>query len=78
MLERCIRARCTALIGPSMRCPPDALFAHGVTLIGGSWVLDGSSYLEALRRAVQRSGRVEKAAIARDAGPGFDALLKRL
>lgn len=78
MLARCSRARWIALIGPSMGCLPDALFARGVTLIGGSWVLDGPAYIEALRAGVQRSGLARKVAIVREAWPGFEALLARL
>ena len=43
MLARCTRARHVALIGPSMGCLPDALFARGVTLLGGSWIDDGAA-----------------------------------
>jgi len=78
MLARCGRARWIALIGPSMGCLPDALFARGVTLIGGSWVLDGPAYVEALRAGVQRSGLARKVAITREAWPGFETLLGRL
>lgn len=78
MLERCKQARWIALIGPSMGCLPDALFARGVTLIGGSWVLDGPAYVDALRHGVQRSGLAQKVAITREAWPGFDSLLARL
>jgi uncharacterized protein (DUF4213/DUF364 family) len=78
MLARCTRARGIALIGPSMGCLPDALFARGVTLIGGSWVLDGPAYVDALRRGVQRSGLAQKVATTRDAWPGFETLLERL
>lgn len=77
-LARCSRARWIALIGPSMGCLPDALFARGVTLIGGSWVLDGPAYIDALRQGVQRSGLAQKVAITRDAWPGFETLLSRL
>lgn len=78
MLARCSRARWIALIGPSMGCLPDALFARGVTLIGGSWVLDGPAYVDALRHGVQRSGLAQKVAITHEAWPGFDGLLARL
>jgi uncharacterized protein (DUF4213/DUF364 family) len=78
MLARCSQARWIALIGPSMGCLPDALFARGVTLIGGSWVLDGPTYVDALRQGVQRKGLAQKVAIMRDAWPGFETLLARL
>lgn len=78
MLARCTRARSIALIGPTMGCLPDALFARGVTLIGGTWVLDGPAYLDALRQGVQRSGLARKVAITREGWPGFESLLARI
>jgi uncharacterized protein (DUF4213/DUF364 family) len=56
MLAHCRHAQWLALIGPSMGCLPDALFARGVTLMGGTWVLDGPAYVDALRSGQQRSG----------------------
>ena len=61
-----------------MGCLPDALFARGVTLIGGSWVLQGPDYVDALRSGVVRSGLAQKVAIVRSAWPGFETLLRRL
>lgn len=78
MLALCARARWIALIGPSMGCLPDALFARGVSLIGGSWVLDPPAYLDALRRGAMRSAAARKMTIAARHYPGFDALLARL
>lgn len=78
MLALCERARWIALIGPSMGCLPDALFARGVSIIGGSWVLDGPAYVEALRCGAMRSAAARKMAIAARDYPGFEALLARL
>jgi uncharacterized protein len=78
MLALCERARWIALIGPSMGCLPDALFARGVTLLGGSWVLEPEAYLDALRRGEQRAGLAQKVAITPADYPGFEALLARL
>jgi hypothetical protein len=60
-----------------MGCLPDALFARGVTLIGGTWVLDGAAYVDALRRGAQRRGLSHKVAIKATAYPGLAALLAR-
>lgn len=77
MLARCTGATRVALIGPGAGCLPDALFARGVTLMGGSWVADGASFRQALL-AGDRWGRfAPKFALARDGYPGFDALLAR-
>lgn len=78
MLEHCRGARWLALVGPSVGCLPDALFARGVTLLGGTWVLDGPGYAEALRSGQQRQGLARKVATVRGAYPGFDALWQRL
>jgi len=77
MLALCERARCIALIGPSMGCLPDALFARGVTLLGGSWVTEREAYLNALRRGEVRAGLAQKVAITPASYPGFEALLAR-
>jgi uncharacterized protein (DUF4213/DUF364 family) len=77
MLALCERARWIALIGPSMGCLPDALFARGVTLLGGSWVIERDAYLDALRHGEVRAGLAQKVAITPAAYPGFEALLAR-
>ena len=50
MLAHCRQASHIALIGPSAGCLPPPLFARGVSLIGGSWVSDRASFIDALRR----------------------------
>jgi uncharacterized protein len=77
MLALCERARWIALIGPSMGCLPDALFARGVTLLGGNWVLEREAYVDALRRGEVRAGLAQKVAITPATYPGFEALLAR-
>ena len=78
MLERCSGARHVALVGPSMGCFPDALFARGVTLMGGSWVEDGAAYADALRRGEPHPKTARKVAIVPAGYPGFEALLERV
>ena len=78
MLTRCKLAQWITLIGPSMGCLPDALFARGVTMIGGTWVIDVPAYVEALRLGIRRDGLAQKVAVAREGWLGFDALLSRL
>jgi len=48
MLAQCRKARWFAMIGPSAGCLPDALFARGVTLLGGSWIRDRQGFIAAL------------------------------
>lgn len=78
MLARCTRARHIALVGPSLGCLPDALFARGVTLLGGAWVDDTPAYVDALRRGELHPEAARKVAITPRDYPGFDALLARL
>ncbi|HOM14845.1 MAG TPA: DUF364 domain-containing protein [Rubrivivax sp.] len=78
MLARCTRARHVALVGPSLGCLPDALFARGVTLVGGSWVDDTPACVDALRRGEPHPKAARKVAITPRDYPGFDALLARL
>lgn len=49
VLAHCGRARALAMIGPGAGCLPDALFARGVTALGGSWVEDRDGFVAALR-----------------------------
>lgn len=78
MLAHCRQARWFAMVGPSAGCLPDALFARGITLVGGSWVLEPEGFLDALRRGESHSQYTRKFGIAAAEYPGFDQLLARL
>jgi len=77
MLELCRNARSFAMIGPSAGCLPDALFARGVTLLGGSWISDGNGFTAALASGAPLSAYASKSALSRGNYPGFGALLAR-
>lgn len=77
MLGLCENARRFAMIGPSVGCPPDPLFARGVTLLGGSWIRDPAAFVDALCRGAPTAAMAHKFALARDAYPGWPALLQR-
>ncbi|AWI76594.1 hypothetical protein CEW83_16390 [Parazoarcus communis] len=77
MLGCCRQARWFAMIGPSAGCLPDALFARGVTFVGGSWITDPAAFIDALRSGT-RSASASKYGLTRDNYPGFEALLARL
>jgi len=77
MLACCRNARWFAMIGPSAGCLPDALFARGVTLLGGSWINDRDGFTAALRRGESLSDFASKFVLTVDSYPGFDALLAR-
>ena len=73
MLAHCRQAQRFAMIGPSAGCLPDALFARGVTFVGGSWINDPAAFINALRSGA-RSASASKSGLTRDNYPGFEAL----
>jgi uncharacterized protein (DUF4213/DUF364 family) len=77
MLGHCRNARWFAMVGPSAGCLPDALFARGVTLVGGNWIRDGAGFVDALKRGESTSPFSVKTALTRDTYPGGAALLAR-
>lgn len=60
LLTHCHRARAVALIGPSAGCLPDALFARGVTTVGGTWITDSRGMIEALKAGAAWSANARK------------------
>lgn len=78
MLACCTAATTFAMIGPGAGCIPDPLFSRGVTLFGGSWIMDGRGFLDAISSGGSWTAHARKFAIARDRYPGVEALLKRL
>lgn len=75
ILSHCRAAQRVSLIGPGAGCLPDPLFARGVTLLGGSWIVDAAGFQAALAQGVSWSPFARKVAIAREGYPGFDALI---
>jgi uncharacterized protein (DUF4213/DUF364 family) len=75
MLGRCRHAERVALVGPGAGCLPDPLFARGVTLLGGSWIVDPVAFKAALKSGEPWGACARKFAIGRDEYPGFDSLL---
>ena len=77
MLARCRHARWFAMIGPSAGCLPDALFARGVTLLGGNWIRDGQGFVAALTSGAPHSEFSSKYALTSDGYPGWRELIRR-
>lgn len=72
VLAQCHRATAIALIGPSAGCLPDALFARGVTAIGGTWIMDPAALIAALKSGTPWSAHARKFVLTRAAwGAGF-------
>ncbi len=78
MLACCRQARWFAMVGPGAGCLPDALFARGVTLLGGNWIIDGPGFVDALKRGESTSTFSRKSAITPAGYPGTAELLKRI
>jgi uncharacterized protein (DUF4213/DUF364 family) len=77
MLDCCRNAKWFAMVGPSAGCLPDALFARGVTLLGGSWIRDREGFIAALKSGEPRSEFAGKFVLTAESYPGFEALLAR-
>lgn len=77
LLAHCRSAQRVSLIGPGAGCLPDPLFARGVTLLGGSWIVDAPAFKAALAAGRSWSAHAVKTAIRRDDYPGFERLLER-
>jgi uncharacterized protein (DUF4213/DUF364 family) len=75
VLAACRSARHLALLGPGAGCLPDGLFARGVTLLGGSWVVDAAAFKQALATGAPWGRATRKFALARNDYPGLKALL---
>lgn len=77
VLAACGQAQRLVLVGPGAACLPDALFARGVTALGGTWVLDGPAFTAALARGAPWGAATRKTLLAREAYPGLAGLLAR-
>jgi uncharacterized protein (DUF4213/DUF364 family) len=78
MLAHCAGSEVFALVGPSVGCLPDALFARGITQIGGSWITEPRAFIDTLEGGALRNAHARKFSLRREDWPGFEALLARL
>ncbi len=77
VIDACANARALVLVGPGGGCLPDALFARGVSALGGTAIVDRDGFTDALARGQPWGGHARKYVIARDDYPGVDALVAR-
>jgi uncharacterized protein (DUF4213/DUF364 family) len=75
ILSACRSANLVAMIGPGGGCLPDPLFARGVTLLGGSMVIDRDGLVGAIERGESWGRFTRKYCIERSRYPGFGALI---
>lgn len=78
VLAACSGARYLALVGPGGGCLPDPLFERGVTVLGGTAIVDRDGFADAIARGEPWSAFARKYCIDRDRYPGFEALARRL
>lgn len=78
VLASCRAARRLVLVGPSAGCVPDPLFDRRVTLLGGTWIEDGSGFVSRFVAGESWSGCATKFALSTTVYPGFECLLARL
>lgn len=78
LLARCRGAAAFALVGPGASCLPDPLFARGVTLAGGTWIVDRPALLDAIRTGRPWGASARKSALTPGSWPGLDAVLGRI
>jgi len=77
MLAQCRNAHWFAMVGPSAGCLPDALFARGVTLLGGNWIKDRQGFVAALTSGAPHSEFTSKYALTANGYPGWRELIRR-
>lgn len=78
MLACCTGARTLAVVGPGAGIMPDPLFTRGVTLMGGTRVVDAAAFRDALLSGRRWGASARKYVIRRGDHPGFEALLARM
>ena len=61
---------------PSAGCPPDALFAAGVSSVGTAWVADAEAFLAHLAAGEKWAATTRKVTLTPQRYPGLDALLR--
>jgi uncharacterized protein (DUF4213/DUF364 family) len=71
-------AQAVAIVGPSAGCPPDPLFACGVSTVGTAWVTDPQALLERLAAGAKWGASSRKVTLTAQRYPGLEALLARL
>lgn len=70
-------ADAAAIVGPSAGCPPDPLFARGVSAVGTAWVADGEALLARLAAGEKWGAASRKVTLTPRHYPGLEALLGR-
>lgn len=67
-----------AIVGPTVGGLPDALFARGVHVLGGTWIHDAAAFVQAMEKGEERAGTARKFTLAREQWPGWREMLRRV
>ena len=70
-------AEAVAIVGPSAGCPPDPLFAAGVSAVGTAWVADAEPFLARLAAGEKWGTASRKVTLTPRGYPGLEALLAK-
>lgn len=70
-------ADAVAIVGPSAGCPPDPLFAAGVSAVGTAWVVDAEAFLARCVAGEPWGDASRKVTLVPGRYPGLDVLLAR-
>ena len=66
-----------AIVGPSAGCPPDPLFAAGVSAVGTAWIADADAFLARVAAGEKWGTTSRKVTLTPQQYPGLDALIAR-
>ena len=76
VMENCGNAEQILIVGPTTGCLPDPLFDRGVTLLGGSIVVDHRKFVQLWAAQEKWRRTTRRYVLRRDEGfPGYQALL---
>jgi uncharacterized protein (DUF4213/DUF364 family) len=68
-------AEAVAIVGPSAGCPPDALFASGVSAVGSAWIVDAQVFLARVEAGEKWGAASRKVTLTRQGYTGIERLL---
>lgn len=68
-------AEAVAIVGPSAGCPPDPLFAAGVSAVGTAWVSDPAAFLAHVAAGEKWGASSRKVTLTPERYPGLEAML---
>ena len=68
-------AEAVAIVGPSAGCPPDALFAAGVSAVGTAWIADPALFLARVEAGQPWGAASRKVTLTPPRYPGLERLL---